>query len=138
MPSPLLRRAGRDLAIGTFLIAIVATQWPFEYRFTRYAIAYRWSRIDWRWFHAFDRDFALNVLMFVPLGIGFGLWRTAGRARVMIESLALGTIASSVLELAQLVTRGRYTSFLDVWHNAAGCVLGCGVAMICTSRARAT
>jgi glycopeptide antibiotics resistance protein len=130
MPSPLLRTAGKWLAIGTILIAIVATQWPFEYRFTSYAIHYRIARIDWRWFHHFDRDFVLNILMLMPLGFGFGLWRQSSRVRVVIESLALGTLSSAILELAQLVTRDRYTSFLDVWHNAVGCVAGCVIAIV--------
>jgi glycopeptide antibiotics resistance protein len=130
MPSPQLRTAGKALAIGTLLVAIIATQWPFEYRFTSYAIHHRWVRIDWHWFRGFDRDFALNVLMLLPLGFGFGLWRQAGRMRVLIECVALGTLASALLELAQLVTRDRTTSFLDVWHNAAGCVAGGVLALI--------
>jgi glycopeptide antibiotics resistance protein len=125
MPSPQLRTAGRWLATGTLLTAIVVTQWPFQYRFTSYAIHRRWARIDWAWFHRIDRDFVL-----VPLGIGFGLWRRAGKARVVIESLALGTLTAVVLELAQLLTRDRYTSFLDVWHNAVGCVAGCVLAVL--------
>lgn len=135
MPSPQLRTAGKWLAIGTILIAIVATQWPFEYRFTSYAIHYRLARIDWRWHHHFDRDFALNILMLMPLGFGFALWRQASRARVVIESLVLGTVTSTLLELAQLVTRDRYTSFPDVWHNAVGCVAG-GLIAILVSGAR--
>ena len=136
MPSPQLRKAGKWLAIGTVLIAIIATQWPFEYRFTSYAIHYRLERIDWHWFHRFDRDFALNILMLMPLGFGFALWRQTSRARAVIESLVLGTVASTVLELAQLVTRDRYASFLDVWHNAAGCVVGCVLAIAITGARR--
>lgn len=134
MPSRQLRSAGKVLAIGTFLIAIVATQWPFQYRFTSYAVHYRWARIDWHWFRGFDRDFALNVLMLIPLGFGFGLWREARGPRAIAESLVVGTLASSALELAQLATRDRITSFLDVWHNAAGCVLGCLAARLLAVR----
>jgi len=123
------------LAIGTLLIAIAGTQWPFEYRFSSYAIRYRWARIDWHWFRGFDRDFAVNLLMLIPLGLGFGLWRQAGRARALVESLVLGTAVSAILEIAQLVTRDRITSFLDVWHNAAGCVLGCLIAQLVHLRA---
>ncbi len=133
MASRELRTVGKALALGTILIAIVATQFPFDYGFSRYAIRRRWARIDWEWFYAFDRDLVLNVLMLVPLGVGFALWRRAGRARVVFESLALGTLTSVVLELAQLLTRDRYTSFLDVWHNAAGCVAGCAIALAVTA-----
>ena len=130
MPSPQLRTAGKALAIGTVLIAVIATQWPFEYRLTSYAIHYRIARIDWHWFQGFDRDFALNILMLMPLGVGFALWRHARPARVVVESLVLGTVVSAVLELAQLVTRDRYTSFLDVWHNAVGCAIGCVLVLV--------
>lgn len=128
------RNAGRLLAIGTFLIAVVATQWPFEYRFSTYAVHYRWTRIDWHWFRGLDRDFVLNILMLAPLGFGYGLWREAGRLRAIGESLLLGIVASAGLELAQLVTRDRITSFLDLWHNAAGCAAGCILARLVAVR----
>jgi glycopeptide antibiotics resistance protein len=34
-----------------------------------------------------------------------------------------------MLEIAQLVTPYRYTSFADVWRNALGCMVGCIVAL---------
>lgn len=130
MTSRELRAVGTWLAIGTVLIAILVTQWPFRYQLTSYGIHRRWARIDWSWYHGIDRDFVLNVLMLVPLGVGFALWRQAGRVRMLIESLVIGTVTTVVLELAQLLTPGRYTSFLDVWHNAAGCVVGSACALV--------
>ena len=131
-----LRPAGRMLTLATLAIAVVATQWPFDYVVTRFALARRWERIDWAWLHytangsvRFDRDFALNLLMLVPLGLGFGLWRQAGRVRIVIEALAFGLATSIALELAQLLTRNRYTSWPDVWHNALGCAVGAMVAL---------
>ncbi|CAN5913598.1 hypothetical protein BH11MYX3_BH11MYX3_17070 [soil metagenome] len=128
---PNLRRIGLVLALGTVAIAIFVTQWPFEYRLTSYAVKLRWTRIDWRWFAhdgagniRFDRDFALNLLMLVPLGVGFALWRRAASMRVTLEALAIGTLTSATVELAQLVTRYRYTSFQDLWRNALGCMVG--------------
>lgn len=50
MQSSQIRTLGLALAVGTVLIAIVVTQWPFEYRLTRFAIHARWNRIDWSWF----------------------------------------------------------------------------------------
>lgn len=126
-----VRAAGLALAIGTVVIAILVTQWPFEYRITRFAVHARWNRIDWSWFprtyagDIFHRDVVLNLLMLVPLGVGFGLWRRAGGRRVAIESLALGILTAATLELAQLATRSRYTSFPDFWRNALGCTVGC-------------
>ncbi len=116
-------------------IAIVATQWRFNYQLTRFGVARRIARIDWSWFPRtntgairFDRDFALNLLMLLPLGVGFGLWRHAGMLRRAAESLVIGVGVSVLLELAQLLTRYRYTSFADVWRNGLGCMVGCLIA----------
>lgn len=130
------RQLGLALAVFTVLVAIVATQWPFDYHLTRFGVSRRWARVDWSWFPRdhrgairLDSDFALNLLMLFPFGAGFGLWRRAAALRVTMESLALGTLTSIVLELAQLVTHHRYTAFPDVWRNALGCMVGCMLAI---------
>ena len=140
-----VRRFGLALAFGTVVVAAVATQWPFRYRFTEAAVARRWSRIDWSWVHwtdaggiVFDRDFAQNLVMLAPLGIGYGLWRRAGRLRVVLEALAIGALTSILLELGQLVTWRRYTSFPDVWRNALGCMVGAMIAVWIVARLRRT
>jgi VanZ like family len=138
-----VRTLGFALALFTLVLAIIATQWPFEYDLTQAGLARRWSRVDWSWFRhtanggiRFDRDFALNLLMLVPLGAGFGLWRCTRTLRAIAESLILGLLTSVVLEVAQLATRNRYTSFPDVWHNALGCVVGCALAIVILRVAR--
>lgn len=132
MSSSLVRKLGIALALFTVVVAIVLTQWPFEYRLTSFAMRARWHRIDWSWFPRtdagdiwFSRDFALNLLMLIPLGIGFAVWRRAGAVRVVVESLVLGILTGTLLELGQLLTRSRYTSFPDLWRNAFGCLVGC-------------
>jgi len=135
LQSTQVRTIGLVLAVGTVLIAIVVTQWPFEYRLTRFAVHARWNRIDWSWFprphgNVMNRDFVLNLLMLIPLGVGFALWRRAAVVRVAAESLALGILTGATLELAQLVTRSRYTSFPDLWRNALGCLAGCLVVVV--------
>lgn len=131
LPSTQVRTLGLALAIGTVVIAILVTQWPFEYRVTWFAMQARWNRIDWSWFpqtyagNVVSRDFVQNLIMLMPLGVGFALWRRAAAVRVMAESLALGILTGATLELAQLVTRSRYTSFPDLWRNALGCLVGC-------------
>lgn len=131
LPSTQVRTLGLALAIGTVVIAILVTQWPFEYRVTWFAMHARWNRIDWSWFprtyagNVVNRDMVQNLIMLMPLGVGFALWRRAAAVRVIVESLALGILTGATLELAQLVTRSRYTSFPDLWRNALGCLVGC-------------
>ena len=131
LPSTQVRTLGLALAIGTVVIAILVTQWPFEYRVTWFAMHARWNRIDWSWFprtyagNVVNRDMVQNLIMLMPLGVGFALWRRAAAVRVIVESLALGILTGATLELAQLVTRSRYTSFPDLWRNALGCLAGC-------------
>lgn len=134
---PSLRQLGLVLALGTVAVAIFVTQWPFEYRLTTYAVKLRWTRIDWRWFPRdgaggirFDRDFAQNLVMLVPLGVGYALWRRASAVRVILEALALGIVTSAALELAQLLTRYRYTSFPDLWRNSLGCMVGATLVVV--------
>ena len=131
-----IRTSGAALAFGTVLIAFVATQWPFQYRLYGESVLRRWSRADWSWWPRdgdgvvrIDRDLVLNLLMLIPLGVGFGLWRRAGAARVVVEGLLLGIAISTMLEAAQLVTRYRFTSFADVWRNSLGCMVGTVLAL---------
>jgi hypothetical protein len=131
-----IRTVGLALACGTVLIALVATQWPFQYRPYVDSVLRRWSRSDWSWWPRdgsgavrIDRDLVLNLLMLVPLGIGYGLWRRAGAARVVVEGLLLGIAISTMLEAAQLVTRYRFTSFADIWRNSLGCMVGTVLAL---------
>lgn len=138
-----VRRFGLFLCVVTIVIAIAATQYPFHYQLTRYAVHRRWVGIDWRWWPRtpmgrvrIDRDLLLNLLMLVPLGIGFALWRRAGGLRVALEALILGTVVSSLLELAQLVTPYRYTTLADVWRNALGCMAGAILVVVLRVMAR--
>jgi hypothetical protein len=126
-----MRRAGLVLMLVTIGLAIVATQWRFHYDFSRFGIRVRWHRVDWHWFprtpmgHVrLDRDLVLNLLMLVPLGIGFALWRRAPGWRVVVEAIVLGAVVATCLELGQLVTLYRYTSFADMWRNTVSCALG--------------
>ena len=129
--------------LATLVVAILATQWRFHYDFSHFGIHQRWRRIDWRWFprtpmgHVrLDRDFVLNLLMLVPLGIGLGLWRRASGWRTALEALLLGFATSTTLELTQLAMPYRFTTFADVWRNTLGCVAGAIIVVALRRAAR--
>ena len=69
-------------------------------------------------------DIILNVLLFVPLGIGLGLlrgWRTA---------IGIGLVTSLIIELTQLhLIAGRDASLRDVVTNTLGAALGAGLVL---------
>lgn len=133
-----IRVIGAVLAFGTVLVAWFVTQWPFQYRPYGASILRRVARIDWSWWPRdgdgnvrLDRDLVLNLLMLVPLGFGFGLWRrSAPPWRVVVDGLLIGIAISVMLEAAQLVTRYRFTSFADVWRNSLGCMVGSAIALV--------
>lgn len=139
-----VRRFGLGLCVATLAVAVAVTQYPFHYQITRYAIHYRWiHRVDWRWFpnvhhghFRMDRDFVLNLLMLVPLGIGYALWRRAPTWRIVIEALLLGAVIATGLELAQLLTPWRTTSLADMWRNTTSCVAGALLVVLLRSSAK--
>jgi hypothetical protein len=138
-----MRRIGLALMLVTVAIAVVATQWRFHFDLSGTGIHRRWNDIDWRWFPRtprghirVDRDLVLNLLMLMPLGIGFAIWRRASGWRVVIEALLLGVLVSSALELGQLANMYRYTTFADVWRNALGCAVGAAIEVALRRAAR--
>ena len=130
------RRWGLAIGLATLVAVTIGTQWPFDYRITEFAIRQRWYRVDWSWFPRargghirIDHDLLVNLLLLVPLGAAFALWRRAAAWRIALEGFALGLVTTVTLELGQLLTRYRYTSFADVWRNTFSCVLGCVIVI---------
>ncbi len=77
----------------------------------------------WEWCFMCGRewgiDFALNIALFVPLGIVFRL------ARIPPFPAILGILATSfVIEVLQLIIPGRITSIDDLISNTVGGILG--------------
>ncbi len=64
-------------------------------------------------------DLVLNILLFAPLGAGFGMLRIRAK-----NALILAVMLSGAVEVAQLVIPGRDASISDLISNAAGCWLG--------------
>ncbi len=77
-------------------------------------------------------DVILNVILFVPLGIGLALAGLRPRGAAIA-----GGLTSAVIELAQLwVIPGRYASVHDVITNSSGAALGALLIAHWASRAR--
>lgn len=77
--------------------------------------------------HLMDVDFFLNLLLFVPFGIGlaaqlrkWGVNRKAG----MALALAGGVLVSYLIELLQVFVPGRSSGWDDVFSNSTGSVVG--------------
>lgn len=67
-------------------------------------------------------EFVANIIMFVPLGcLTLTLWPEAWTGRRMV---LLGAVASTFIELTQLLIPGRVTALTDVIANTAGALLG--------------
>jgi len=69
-------------------------------------------------------DMIRNVLLFVPLGAGLAL---SGRS--IVSSSRWAVLLSSMVELAQLLIPGRFTSPWDVLSNAVGAAVGAGLVV---------
>ncbi|MEP6573339.1 MAG: VanZ family protein [Gemmatimonadota bacterium] len=66
------------------------------------------------------QDVVLNILLFVPLGIGLGLWRVPRRRAIL--AVVLTTLCVETIQFAFLA--GRDASLSDVMTNSAGGLLG--------------
>lgn len=77
-------------------------------------------------------DLVLNVLLFIPLGVGLALLSVRGRG-----TIAIGTLSSVAIELSQWWwISGRTASFHDVLTNGLGTALGAILVAAWGDRAR--
>lgn len=78
----------------------------------------------------------LNVLMFVPVGLQFGL---SFRSAKWWHALLIGLALSFSIELLQYLLHRGFAEFDDVFHNVLGCLVGFGVVIVgkmCVKRVR--
>lgn len=64
-------------------------------------------------------DVVLNVVLFVPLGIGLGLWPLSAR-----RAVSIGFLISATVETLQLGIPGRESSARDIVMNTIGTIVG--------------
>jgi len=77
--------------------------------------------------HVLDLDFFLNVLLFVPLGVGLCAWlrpRSLKRGTGLALALATGIVVSYTIEFLQLYVPLRSSGWDDIFSNSLGCVVG--------------
>ena len=85
-------------------------------------------------------DVAVNLALYIPLGISGGLFfrRFQNSLLAIAGPVALGTLLSASIEMAQLFEPSRYCSALDLMTNIAGSALGVAVARGFMSERRAS
>jgi VanZ like family len=99
-----------------------------------WAIGYMPTLVPLRVFLA--EDAIRNTLMYIPLGVLFGLMMRA-RARVALARGVVAIVGVSVtFEITQLFVGSRFPSIDDVLFNAAGGSLGLVLAALLTRRRR--
>ena len=85
------------------------------------------------------RDVALNLLLYMPLGLTafLALARRHSRALAAALGILLGAALSTGVEIAQVYVPGRVSSLLDVTTNSLGTVAGVLAAVAFRSRIEA-
>jgi VanZ family protein len=88
------------------------------------------------WPAGFDRflvrDGALNILIYIPIGLFGSLWmrRRYTAAVAACLTLAFATVLSATMEMTQLFDDGRQCSTADLATNVAGAALGIWLAWV--------
>ncbi len=122
------RRFGLAFAVLTVLVILGVTLYPFDFT----TVGYR-ARLDAclkQRFSAADGladDIFTNILLFLPFGFAFAYLaarRGFNLGRAFLAVLLGGTFLSAFVEFLQLFLPFRYTSFIDIYSNAAGAATG--------------
>lgn len=122
------RRFGLVFAIFTVLVILGVTLYPFDFTTDGYR-----ARLDSAMKQRFAAtegladDIFTNVILFLPFGFAFAY--LAKRRGLEIGSAFLvvlfgGTLLSTSVEFLQLFLPFRYTSYIDIYANAAGTAAG--------------
>ena len=113
-------------------ILVYGSLYPWDFHSTQLAASPPWVLIH-AWPRVIDRflirDAAVNVLIYIPLGVFafLALRQNLGGAVAVILAIAIGLILSSSVEMIQLFDDARDCSAFDVVCNVTG--TGIGVAL---------
>lgn len=122
----------RLLLIAVALV-IYGSLYPWDFVFSRAPGILPWTLLHWP--DHFDRyiarDLVLNVVLYVPIGIGacLGLGRGLPRAAALALSLLFAGAVSTAMELLQVYVPGRDPSFADIASNVLGGLIGAAMAL---------
>ncbi|MEO8167721.1 MAG: VanZ family protein, partial [bacterium] len=117
----------RTMAFLVLAIILGATLYPFDFTADGYQ-----NRVDAAMSQRFTVSASMsdyivtNIILFMPLGfvLAFLARRRFGFFKAMFIVVLAGTVLSSSVEFLQLFLPFRYTSFIDVYSNAAGTLVG--------------
>lgn len=116
---------------------VYGTLIPFTYCNFEGCVTQNVAKIAWTPFvdpdgtRASIPDVVQNVLFFLPFGF-LGLLANQRRNALTLASISLfGSLLSSLVESAQLMTTDRVSSITDVITNTSGAFLGAIVALFC-------
>jgi glycopeptide antibiotics resistance protein len=113
---------GRRWLLVAWIAAIVAVTAPW----TSYQPHSHWYRVTWIPFTSPIRplDLALNMLLYMPLGVLRGPRSAPVRRRDMLIVAASAFLLSAATELTQVYSHGRDPTATDVVSNVLGALLG--------------
>ena len=130
-PDRLGARAGAAIVLAALAAIVFVTWYPYDF----VAVAgpgEALRRVDvhlggWLW-----SDVLLNILLFVPLGLGIAVWcdaRAWTTSTVVAAAAGSGLVASGVVELVQASLLERDPAVSDVLANALGALVGAVVTI---------
>lgn len=73
----------------------------------------------------------LNIFLFLPIGF---LICVVTKNRNLYVAFCIGCVLSITIELIQLVSKRGVCNIDDLIHNAIGCLIGCGLFLVCYKR----
>ncbi len=114
-------------------LIVYGSLYPWQFDFGRHVNAWRLLLDSWpgTFTRYVARDIALNVLLYVPLGVtAFLALRRKRRWTAVAASVALGAALSCGMELLQAYDDHRTTSLLDLTTNTIGTAAGAMFALM--------
>jgi glycopeptide antibiotics resistance protein len=128
-PHPLTGARLTSAVLGYFLaVTAVVTLVPFRFEIpAQFGFTMRGTRFD----------LIANLLLFLPSGFLYRLWRPPVRDRMALTVLMLGLFVSLLIECAQLFEPDRFASPIDVAANMLGAWAGALLCDVVTSRIHA-